>query len=297
MWKILRENKESLAKRASLLKLSAKILADRMCSGSFKSVARGQGIEFSDVREYLPGDNVRAVDWNVTARMGRPFIKQYEEDREMNVFFVVDRSSSMFSGSEGKSKLETASETAALLLLAAGQKGACVGAVFFDGKIQFSTKAKSGQQQIMMIFSKLDKPEENVEQGSVLSNALTGTSKLLKKRSLVFVISDFRTAGWKESIARLAQKHDVIAVLITDRIDRELPEIGTVPFYDMESGTVRKFPTSMKKFKEEWFKYSRRQTDSWKEFCVRHGVSPLMISTKEDPFLVLKSFFAPGGRR
>lgn len=297
MSKILDENKNGLVQKASLLKLTAKTLADNIRSGSFRSLYRGQGIEFSDVRDYLPGDNVRAIDWNVTARMGRPFIKQYEEDRELQVFFVLDRSLSMFSGSNTHTKIEAASEAAALLVLACLQNDSSIGAVFFDGKIRFSTKAKSGREQAMLILSRLDEAESKIEKGSVLSNAMTGAAKLLKRRSMIFVISDFRTTGWEDSFARLAAKNDVIALRITDPADSELPEIGTVSFMDMESGIVRRFPTSSPVFKNKWFEDNRYRVDSWKEFCVRHGAYPLTLSTSEEPALVLNRFFESRGER
>ena len=155
-------NADRLAKRASQLRLSAISLAENMRNGSFKSLYRGQGIEFSDVREYLHGDNVRAIDWNVTARMGRAFIKQYEEDRELSVFLILDCSRSMRLGT-AHTRLEKATEAAALLLLACEHNAGAIGAVFFDGKIQFSCPPKPGRENSMMILSKLDKIDSDEE--------------------------------------------------------------------------------------------------------------------------------------
>ena len=143
---------ERLSRRASLLNLSALTLAENLKNGGFKSVFRGQGIEFSDVREYFPGDNVRSIDWNVTARMGKPFIKQYEEDRELTVFLILDCSLSMKGGSFEKTRLSQACEAAALLLFAAKKNEGAAGAVFFDGEIQFSCPPKSGKKNSMLIF-------------------------------------------------------------------------------------------------------------------------------------------------
>lgn len=291
MLKIFDENSNRLVQKASLLKLSAKTLADNLRLGGFKSLYRGQGIDFYGVREYNAGDNVRSIDWNVTARMGHPFVKLYEEDRELQVFFVLDRSLSMFSGTNKKTRIQVASEAAALLVLACLQNNSSIGAVFFDGKIRFSTKAKTGRDQAMMILSRLDEAEEKIEKGSVLGSALKGAHKLLKKRSLVFVISDFRSSLWQENLARLAEKNDVVAMRITDSLDSELPEIGTAFFSDIESGITRKFPTSLKAFKNAWFEDNRRRLDNWKEFCLRHGASPVILSTADDPAFVLNKFF------
>ncbi|MCR5725245.1 MAG: DUF58 domain-containing protein [Treponema sp.] len=289
---ILEEDRGRLVQRAMLLRLESAKIATSMRTGNFKSLYRGQGIEFSDVREYLPGDNVRAIDWNVTARMGRAFIKQYEEDKELQVFFVLDRSLSMLSGSHGRSRLNAASEACALLLLAAEQTSSATGAVFFDGEIRFALEPKVGQTQTMILLSRLDETENDVKRGSVLGAALTGAGKLLKKRSLVFVFSDFRSAQWLQPFARLAQKHDVVAVRITDPLDSELPPMGTVPFTDMESGIQRTLPTLSKAFARAWFEDNRARTDSWYNECLRHGGYPLTLSTEEDVLTVLTRFFS-----
>ncbi|WP_147615476.1 DUF58 domain-containing protein [Treponema pectinovorum] len=291
MPKILTENKNQLAKKASLLNLAAKTLADSLKNGNFKSLYRGQGIEFMDVREYNFGDNIRSIDWNVTARMARPFVRRYEEDKELQVFFVLDRSFSMFSGLSKRTKIQTASEAAALLVLASLYNFSAIGAVFFDGKIRFSARAKTGSEQAMMIFKHLEETEQTLEKGSALCASLNGAYKLLKKRSFVFVISDFRTTGWEESLARLAQKNDVIALRITDTLDSELPEVGTVSFVEMESGKLSRFPTSSADFKTLWFNDNRNRVEKWRKFCLTHGVYPLQISTSEDPAFALNRFF------
>lgn len=292
---------ERLSRRAAALRISAFTLAENLKNGGFKSVFRGQGIEFSNVREYFPGDNVRSIDWNVTARMGKPFIKQYEEDRELNVFLILDCSESMKAGTGTSSRLFQACEAAALLLLAAEKNAGAVGTVFFDGRIRFSCPPRSGKKNSMMIFSKLDKLEsgrldeedeafKNV-QGTVLSNAIAGAAKILKRRSLVFVISDFRASKWKSDFARLCEKHDVVAVKITDPSDSELPESGTMSFSDVESNIRSVFPTASKKFKLAWFEDNRKRTEQLQEFCLKHGAASLLISTDEDAALALSRFF------
>ena len=295
-------NEESLVKKASYLRITARNLADGMKAGTFRSLYKGQGIEFRDVREYFPQDNVRSIDWNVTARMGKAFVRQYEEDKELHVFFVLDRSLSMFAPSKGRSRIETAAETAALLLFAAEQNNSSVGAVFFDNKITFSTMARPGFHNAMTIFRLLCRDVcvaiwPIFSPGSFLPNALCGAEKLLKRRSLVFVISDFRVGGWKTSLARLAQKNDLVAIRITDALDTQLPEMGLASFVDVESGKSKKFPSSSKKFKKEWFEYARKQVDDWQSFCTHHGAFPLAVSTADDCAVVLGRFFASGAVR
>lgn len=284
---------KNISDRASRLRMSSLSLATSMRGGNFRSVSRGQGIEFSDVREYLPGDNVRSIDWNVTARMGRAFIKQYEEDRELNVFVILDCSLSMLSGFRKKTKLEAASEISALLILASEHNSGANGAVFFDGEIEFSCPPKSGRENAMMILSKLNNlAYSTAKAGSALPNAIRGAASLLKKRSLVFVISDFRIDGYQNEIAVLAQKNDVVAVRITTPSDSELPKVGTLPFSDPETGKSLQLPTSSEQFSKAWFDANRYNTDLWYENCLKRGISPLCISTAEDPVLALNKFFA-----
>lgn len=290
MQNFLSGNKDSLSKKASYLRFSAKTLVENLKLGSFRSLYKGQGVEFSGVREYLRGDDVRAIDWNVTARMGRPYVKVFDEEHELQIFLVVDRSASMFCGVNGIVKYETVAETAALLALVAESSASPIGAVFFDGEIHFSCKPASGKERTMLLLSKLDKVEK-IKEGSVLANAIQGATKLLKNRSLVFVISDFRSAGWEEPFKLLAQKNDVVALRVTDTFDFELPDMGSVPFVDSETGISCVLPTSTEGLKSAWKEDFKYRTQKWKDFCIRHGASPLSISTEEDVVRVLSSFF------
>lgn len=277
---------ENLSRKARLLDIASIALAENMRSGNFKSIYRGQGIEICDVREYLPGDNVRSIDWNVSARMGRTFVKQYEEDRDLNVFFVLDCSMSM------SKKISAMSEIATLLIMASERNSASIGAVLFDGEIKYSFEPNSGRANYFTILSKLWSLDKTKSvPGSILQNALTGTANLLKKRSLVFVVSDFRIERWQDEISFLAQKNDVVAVKVVDDADSELPNLGYVNFCDSESGKVEKIPTFSNAFKRFWFERSRNSTDVWKTFCVRHGIVPLLVNVKDDIPLVLSRFF------
>ena len=286
------ENHSSLKARSSKLRLIAKGIADGMKVGNFRSVYHGQGIEFSGVREYLQGDDIRNLDWNVTARMGKPFVKTFDEEKELVIFIILDRSLSMMTGSRGKTKLEVASETVALLTLAAEQNNCPTGAVFFDNKTQFSTPPKSGKDHSMLIYTKLDSLPPKTGKGSSLQNALRASQKILKRRALVFVISDFRTTGYEADLARLAQKHDVVALCCTDRTDIELPEVGCIPFVDVETTKVKLLPTSHPVFKRAWRKSYEDRMEKWKSICAKRGVTPQVISTADSPAAVLTRFFS-----
>ncbi|MCR5606060.1 MAG: DUF58 domain-containing protein [Treponema sp.] len=282
---------EQLYRRAKKMRINAKSLINTMQMGAFQSLYYGHGVEFSGVREYLLGDDVRAIDWNVTARIGRPYVKLYLEDRELQFFLIIDRSLSMRTGSGGKSKLDCANETGELISLVAEQSSSPLGAVFFSNEIEFACAPKIGKKHVQFVLTQFENINEKVKAGSILINALTGSVKLLKKRSLVFVISDFRIDGWKDSLAYLALRHDVIAVRINDSLDSELPDTGSIPFMDRESGKHKIFPTSSGLFRRAWRDADTQRRKEWKSACLRCGCMPLEISTSEDPAIVLSNFF------
>lgn len=290
-------NNETLIKKAAYLKIVAQDLADGMKSGNFRSLYRGQGIEFSGVRDYIRGDDIRTIDWNVTARMGRPYIKVFEEERELQIFIVLDSSLSMRLENDKRSKYATAAEAAALITIAAEINECPVGAVFFDGAIHFSCKPRLEKEQTMMILTHLDNLPEQQVKGSVLGNALTGAGKLLKKRSLVFVLSDFRSNNWEKPIIALAQKNDVVAIRLHDNADDELLTMGTVLFEDVESGIKMDLPSASESFKKEWRNFNELHTSRWKDFCVKHGILPVIQDVKNDPLQTLNSIFAQKAKR
>lgn len=285
-------DRSTLAKRAQQLRLQAQSIAQGMRLGSFRSLYRGQGIEFSGVREYLRGDDVRSIDWNVTARMGKPFVKVFEEERELIIFIICDTSLSMDTGSGGFSRLKKAYETGSLLVFAAEHNSSPVGAVFFDGAISFSCAPKSGKDQTMILLSRFEKREEQSTLGSVLSNAIRGAGKILKKRSLIFILSDFRTSGYETELARLALKHDVVAIRFTDETDTLLPDVGTLSFLDQESSKRQLLPLSNNAFKKAWREAGLNHLDRWASLCSKRGVRTLTVSTVDDCSLCLSRFFS-----
>ena len=286
-------NTESLVQKASFLRIQARSLAEGMKTGNFRSLYRGQGIEFSGVRDYIRGDDIRSIDWNVTARMGRPYVKIFEEERELQIFIVMDTSASMLldCGSRLPSKYQAGANTAALITLASEMNGCPVGAVFFDGKIHFSCKPAFGKERTMLLLTHLDKLPEKRTQGSVLSNALIGANKLLRKRSLVFVISDFRSSDWETPLIQLAQKNDVVAFRMTDEFDRALPSLGTVIFKDVESDLKMELPSSSQKLKEEWKNRNESMVWRWQETCSRHGIISYVMNVSDEPLEILSSVF------
>ncbi len=283
-------DRESLIKRAAILRITTKSLASAMQNGAFRSLYRGQGIEFSGVREYLRGDDVRTIDWNVTARSGKPFVKIFDEERELQIFLIVDRSLSMQEGTKSKSRLESATEIAALLALSSERNANPIGAVLFSKEIEFAIQPKNSSDQTMLLLSRLDEAPKR-QKGTALAAALKGAGKLLKKRSMIFILSDFRASGWEDELAQIAARHDVVAVRITDSMDSSLPEIGSIVVRDSESGTRRIFPTMSKTFRGQWREDAAMRTKRWTDTVLRRGGIPLSISTSEDPLNSLMNFF------
>lgn len=320
-------HRQSLAQQAAALHLASRTLFESLRSGSFKSLYKGRGVEFCGVREYLPGDDIRSIDWNVTARMGRPFVKQFEEDRELVLFLVVDASRSMTTGGgkKGRSRLRTGCEVAALMAVAASLGGGSVGGVIFDGDILYSHKPKAGSNHGLMFLERLeavlkaggekgipsggeDSPDggqgrlDQATNGSNLNKALRGAASLLKKPSLVLVVSDFRTCGYQQDMAILCSRHDVIAVRIADPVDSLLAgekpgvagslPLGSLPFVDPESGYRCVLPTSSPNFQQGWKESNRSRVERWQAECHRRGAWPLVISTQEDVAAALQRFFS-----
>jgi uncharacterized protein (DUF58 family) len=288
---------ETIVKRAAHLRLKALTLARDMKAGSFRSLYRGQGIEFSGVREYLYGDDVRAIDRNVSARMGKPFIKMFQEERELVTFIVLDCSSSMSFSSR------MVSETASLAALAGDCGGCPVGAVIFAGDILFSCAPRQGA--VMPLLSRFDSmcnadkdgrfSAMNGTIGSALPQALSGAAKLLKKRALVFVISDFRVSGWERPFSLLCAKHDVIALRVTNPLSESQPPVLRVTFIDPETGLTQTLPTSNARFRREWKADNEMRSARHIEAVVSRGGYPLEISADDDPFVSLSRFFAARG--
>lgn len=287
-------NTSYIADRARYLKLAAISISEGMRTGGFRSCFRGQGMEFDGVREYERGDDIRSIDWNVTARSQRSFVKMYREERELTVFLVVDDSLSMDTGPGSVSKREKTLETAALIAFAAELNASPVGLALFDGVLGPVHKPRSGRDQVLSILTALDHHNRPVP-GSVLGSALAGASRVLRSRSLVTVISDFRTTGYEKALGILARRHDVLAIRMISPADSALPDAGYIPFADPETGVRSSFPTGSASFRENWAREHRESVSRWEHVCLRRGVSTLVLSTEDDAVRELSRFFS--GRR
>lgn len=216
------------------IELRARRLVTSLFSGEYRSVFRGQGIEFSEVRGYQQGDDFRAIDWNVSARMGSPYVKIFEEERELTLMLVVDRSGSVEFG-QGLTKSGMALEVAAVLALAAARQNDRVGAVVFSGGIDHVVPPAKGRSHVLRVIRDLLAFEPQ-DQRTNIKAALAYVSRLLRHRSIVVILSDFRARGWEEQLGSLAMKHEVVAITVDDPRESQLPKAGWIEFQDAESG-------------------------------------------------------------
>ncbi|MDR3145069.1 MAG: DUF58 domain-containing protein [Treponema sp.] len=295
--------RHELLQKIVALRLVSRDLAQDLLSGEFASVFRGQGMEFDEVRQYEASDDIRSIDWNVSARFGKPFVKLYREERELTVFFVLDCSISMHSGGisqeAGKSALtryEQGVLAAALIAFSAERSGQRVGAVFFDQDTTKVYNPRKGRSYVLtMISAALG--AENPSRGSSLGAALSGAGRVLKRRSLVVVISDFLCVNWEQELGDLCARHDVIAIRITDPLDREIPGIGLTAMEDGETAYRIHASASSSSFRAAWSEWHDDRAQLWQAICRRSGAARLELSTGADAASVLARFFRGELRR
>lgn len=216
------------------IELRTRHLVNNLLTGEYRSGFRGHGMEFAEVRAYAQGDDYRAIDWNVSARMGEPYIKLFEEERELTLLLVVDRSGSVEFGTPVH-KSRIAIEVAAVLSLAAGRNNDRVGALVFSDGVDHIVPPGKGRRHALRVIRDLI-TFRPVDKKTDIAGALNHASRLLAHRSIVIVLSDFRDSGWEKSLTRLAAKHDVMAITVDDPRETELPEVGWVELEDAETG-------------------------------------------------------------
>ena len=221
-------------KQVKQIELRTRRLVGSLFSGEYRSVFRGQGIEFAEVRAYQHGDDFRAIDWNVSARMGHPYVKLFEEERELTLLLVVDRSGSVEFGKPVR-KAERSVEISAVLALAAVRNNDRVGALIFSDDIDHVIPAAKGRKHALRVIRDL-LAFEPVNRGTNLALALAYAAKLLRHRGIVVVLSDFRATGWEEQMRRLARKHEVVAISVDDPREQALPDAGWIELEDAEDG-------------------------------------------------------------
>lgn len=227
--------KEELLKLVRKIEIQTKGLSNQVFTGNYHAAFKGRGMSFSEVRSYLYGDDVRSIDWNVTARYGDPHIKVYEEERELTVVMLVDTSHSTHFGTQSEFKNISLAKMAALLSFSAMQNNDKVGVLFFGNKLEKYLPPKKGKGHFLRIIREVIETE-TTESGTDLNHALEQLNNLMKRRCIVFVMSDFYTKDYEKALKIVSRKHDVIGVHIYDEMEKQLPDLGLLKTKDLETG-------------------------------------------------------------
>ncbi|MFM7261123.1 MAG: DUF58 domain-containing protein [bacterium] len=297
-------------------------LVSDMLAGQYRSAFKGRGMEFEEVRPYLVGDDVRAIDWNVSARVGSPHIKLFREERELTVLLAVDLSGSLAFGTRGELKRELVAEVAATLAFSAIRSNDRVGMLLFTDRTEAYVPPRKGPRHVLRIVRDLlaFRPEGR---GTDIARALDEAARSLSKRSVVCVVSAFldttptvgvsreassadegsgarpRTTenhertrdAWEQALARLRRRHDVIPIVVGDIRERELPNVGIVELEDLETGELRRFDTSSRWVREGWSEVAAERAASRDRRFRRARIEPLVLETGEDPIPPLRAYF------
>jgi uncharacterized protein (DUF58 family) len=289
------ETKE-LLKKVRQLEIRTRGLVNQVFSGEYHSVFKGRGMSFSEVREYQIGDDVRAIDWNVTARFDHPFIKIFEEERELTVMLLVDMSGSQFFGSQGQLKRDVAVEISAILAFSAMKNNDKVGALLFSDQIEKFVPPRKGQSHALRIVRELISFEPK-HSATSLKGALDYLNHVLKKRSIVFVISDFMDSGYEASLRIAGKRHDLIGIRLLDPRENELPRMGLVTLRDAETGEQRWVDTANSSVVAAFRAYRRAVEDSRRTTFVKAKLDSIDIRLDKPYMKPLVDFFRLRERR
>lgn len=259
-------------------------------AGQYHSVFKGRGMDFDEVREYAPGDEVRSIDWNVTARTGRPFVKKYTEERELTILLMVDVSASGSFGSSTQSKREYAAELASVLAFSAIRNSDKVGLILFTDKVERYIPPKKGRRHVLRLIREIlyFTPENR---GTSLSTALDFACQVISRRSVAFLISDFQDKDFLKSIKLANRRHDLVAVTITDPRELELPDVGVVTLEDAETGELFELNTSSKFVRQKFAQQSQERLDQLYKNLRSQGVDILKLGTEQNYIPALRQFF------
>lgn len=276
--------------RIKHLRLTSQHLVEGLFSGSYRTVFRGPGLEFDEVREYVPGDDSRFIDWNVSSRLNSAFTKVFREEREMNLTLITDLSLSIGQGVGLMSKRETVSVLFAHLAYAAVMNSDRVGAVFFADKVLSAQRPRRGKAHASRLLQNcLDLDSRS--RGTGLGPALLAAQEFVKRRGIMVVISDFRVGNYWGQMSRLSARHDVIACRVHDPIDSDFPATGYLEVVDPESGQLIQTWGRGAAFRREHHDYGTLQRLIWKRECQKRGIRVLEVGTNDDPALKLIDFF------
>lgn len=277
------------------LELKTRILTDSLFTGEYHSAFKGRGMSFKEVREYAAGDDIRFIDWNVSARFGHPFSKVFEEERELNVMLLVDISASALFGTVGARKRELYIEMAAVLTFSAINNGDKVGILFYSDKVEKFIPPKKGRKHALFLVRELVSMESK-SKATRLQIPLHYFSNVIKQKSIAFILSDFIDSGYGNALKVAGSKHDVVGIKVYDKMDRNLPAMGLLRIEDAESGEEKWVDSNSELVRYEYEKEFFRITDYANYMFRKSGCYLLHLRTDEDYVKVLQKFFISRNR-
>jgi uncharacterized protein (DUF58 family) len=282
-------------KQVKTIELRTRGLVGSIFAGEYRSVFRGQGMEFAEVRAYQAGDDFRSIDWNVSARLGTPFVKTFTEERELTLFLVVDQSGSTRFG-DPVTKAALSVEVAAVLALAAAFQSDRVGALFFTDEVEHVVPPQKGRRHALRVIRDLVAFEPRGRTTN-LAASLTYAGRLLRHRSIVVLLSDFFAEGWERPLRRLAARHEVVAITVEDPRERTLPEAGWIELDDAETGRRVLIDTGNRALRQRVERLAEQRRDERRRVLLAAGVDHLELETGQDYKLPLRRHFAMRARR
>lgn len=287
---------EELIKKVRQIQIYTSRAVDASFAGQYESVFKGRGMQFDEVREYMPGDDIRTIDWNVTARTGKPYIKRFVEEREMTVIFMVDLSASGEFGTVDKMKNELAAEFTAVLAFAAAKNNDKVGLLIFTDRIELYIPPKKGSSHILRLIRELlafQMPKRRTD----ITMAVDYIAKVTRKRSTMFLVSDFLETDFKKPLSLLNKRHDVIAVPVRDRVEIAMPSVGMIEFQDAETGEIMLVDTSSRKFRDQYGGKSARRFEELKGMLRSINIDCIPVTTDKPYMHDVVQFFHRRHRR
>lgn len=279
-----------ILKKVRELEIKSKKLTSDLFTGEYHSAFKGKGMSFREVREYYAGDDIRFIDWNVSARFGHPFSKVFEEERELTVMLLIDVSASSFFGTVNMSKKDLATEIAAVLSFSVVNNGDKIGVILYSDKIEKYIPPKKGKQHALYILREL-LTIEPAKRGTALNTALRYFTNTTRQKSIAFVLSDFMDAAYEDQLRIAAKKHDIIGLKLYDKMEQLLPDVGLLRVEDVESGKQQWIDTGSKFVRHQYEKEFFRITDYSNAVFKKCGAGLLHLRTDEDYVKVLQRFF------
>ena len=281
---------EEIQRKVRELEIKSKKITTHLFTGEYHSAFKGKGMSFREVREYYAGDDVRFIDWNVSARFSHPFTKVFEEERELTVMLLIDTSASNLFGTVARQKKDLIVEMAAVLTFSAVSNNDKVGVIFFSDKIDKYIAPKKGRKHALYIVREL-LTEKKKKKGTNLDEAIKYFTTSIKQKSIAFLLSDFLDTGYENDLKVIGNKHDVIGIRVYDKMDMQLPEAGLIQVEDAETGGSKWVDSSNAMVRYNYQQHFMQQSETCKTFFRKAGAELLHVRTDDDYVKILQQFF------